>query len=319
MKNGDRITGEIRKLEHGALYIRVDYVAGETLAVDWLQVERLESIARYRITLEDGTQLTGTVEKVPAQEAPNEDFRIEEAGANAQVAAGEVVGIQSQKRNFWRQLKGSVDFGQSFTSGNSQISIHFEAIAKYASTKYLAQAGLSTSRSGQSGGTKTNRYDASAFGGRFLTRNDLVFGLADFLHSSQQSLDLRTTLAGGYGRYVVHSNRTELGLLGGLAFTKENFDPSAGLAPETKNLEGLIGFRYSTFRFNKVEFQAGLMTYPGITDAGRFRASANSSLTLKLVRDFHLRFNFWDNLDTKPPVNAKKNELGVSTTFGLSF
>ncbi len=319
MKNGDHITGEIKKLEYGQLFIKVEYVAGETVALDWLQVEKVESIARYRVRLQDGTELTGVIEKVPEEEAPREDFRIEEAGAHARVSAPEVVEIQLQKRSFWRQLKGSIDLGQSYTSGNGQSQFNIDATAQYRSPKYLLQGALNTSVSGQSDGDKTNRQEVSFLGGRFLSRNDLAFGYLDFLHSDQQSLDLRTTLGGGYGRYLLNSNRSQLTLVGGLVFTKEQYDPSAGLEPRKQNMEGLIGLRYATFRINKAEFDTSFFLFPGITDSGRIRSSLNSSLTLKLVHDFHLKFNFWDTYDSRPPVNAKKNELGVSTTFGVSF
>jgi len=319
MKNGDHITGEVKKLEHGQLFIEVEYVAGEILAVDWLKVAKVESIARYRVRLQDGTQLTGVIEKVPEEEAPHEDFRIEEAGARARVSAPEVVEIQLQKRSFWRQLKGSVDVGQSYTSGNGQRSFNVDAAAKYLSTKYLLQGSLNTSFSGQPGGSDTNRHELSFLGGRFLSRNDLAVGLVDFLHSTQQSLDLRTTLGGGYGRYLINSNRSQFALVGGMVYTNERYDPSSGLDPQRQNVEGLIALQYATFQINKAEFTTSFQLFPGITDAGRIRSNLNSSLTVKLVHDFHLKFNFWDTYDSKPPVNAKKNEMGVSTTFGLSF
>lgn len=319
MKNGDRLTGEVKKLEHGQLFIEVEYVAGETVAVDWLQVARLESVARYRARLENGTQLTGIIEKVPAEEAPDGDFRIEEPGAKVRVAAAEVVEIQLQKRSFWRQLKGSVDVGQSYTSGNGQLTLNLDLAGKYTSPKYMLDSYFTSSLSGQSGSSKTRRYEFNFVGGRFLSRNNLAVGLANFLHSSQQSLDLRTTVGGGYGRYFINSNRSQLGAIGGLVYTKEIFTPSSGLEPRQQNVEGLIGLRYSTFQINKVEFETTFQVFPGITDAGRVRSNLNSSLTFKFAHDLHLRWSFWDTFDSKPPVNAKKNELGVSTTFGFSF
>jgi hypothetical protein len=44
MKNGDRLTGEVKKLEQGVLYIETDYFSG-SVGVDWLQVEKVESTA----------------------------------------------------------------------------------------------------------------------------------------------------------------------------------------------------------------------------------------------------------------------------------
>jgi hypothetical protein len=44
MENGDRFTGEVKRLEQGILYIETDYFSG-SVGVDWLQVEKIESTA----------------------------------------------------------------------------------------------------------------------------------------------------------------------------------------------------------------------------------------------------------------------------------
>jgi hypothetical protein len=53
MKNGDRLTGEVKRLEQGILYIETDYFSG-SVGVDWLQVEKVESKATFQIVLSDG-------------------------------------------------------------------------------------------------------------------------------------------------------------------------------------------------------------------------------------------------------------------------
>jgi hypothetical protein len=40
MKNGDRLTGEVKKLENGVLYLDTDYVSG-SIGLDYLQVARI--------------------------------------------------------------------------------------------------------------------------------------------------------------------------------------------------------------------------------------------------------------------------------------
>jgi hypothetical protein len=44
MKNGDHMTGEVKKLENGVLYIATDYFSG-SIGLDWLQVAKVESTA----------------------------------------------------------------------------------------------------------------------------------------------------------------------------------------------------------------------------------------------------------------------------------
>jgi len=71
MKNGDRLTGEVKGLEQGILYIETDYFSG-SVGVDWLQVEKVESKATFQIVLSDGKRISGSISKeavsVPAQQ-----------------------------------------------------------------------------------------------------------------------------------------------------------------------------------------------------------------------------------------------------------
>ena len=55
MKNGDRLTGEVKRLEQGILYIETDYFSG-SVGVDWLQVEKVENKATFQIALSDGKE-----------------------------------------------------------------------------------------------------------------------------------------------------------------------------------------------------------------------------------------------------------------------
>jgi putative salt-induced outer membrane protein YdiY len=142
-------------------------------------------------------------------------------------------------------------------------------------------------------------------------------GLGDFLHSSQQDLSLRTTLGGGYGRYLVHTNHNILAWLGGTVYTHENFASSG--QPAGQNVEGLLGLQYQMFRFDRYNLQTQLLVYPGLTDAGRIRTTTKTTLTIKLVNNFHTDFSFLDNFDSRPPFNAKRNELSISNTLGWTF
>src|SRR4051794_4499250 len=60
MKNGDRLTCEIKKLESGILYASLDYVDG-TISISWSAVERLESSQLFAVIAEDGRTYTGTL------------------------------------------------------------------------------------------------------------------------------------------------------------------------------------------------------------------------------------------------------------------
>jgi putative salt-induced outer membrane protein YdiY len=316
MKNGDRLTGEVKKLEHGILYVDLQYVSG-SIGLDWLQVAKVQSTGGFQVILKDGERVAGTIEKVAAAEAPGKDFAIHAAQGEVRAAAPDVVTVESQKQNFWRQLTGSIDLGTNFTSGNNQTSLSADASASYLSTKWLAGASISSSFSGQSGGSKSNLLEVQTLDGRFLNRNSFLMGIGDFLHSSQQDLSLRTTLGGGYGRYLIRTNHNTLAWLGGIVYTHENFASSD--QPADQNVEALLGFQYEMFHFDRYNLQSQVLVYPGLSDAGRVRATTKTTFSMKLVNKFHIDFSILDNFDSSPPFNAKRNELGVSNTVGWTF
>jgi putative salt-induced outer membrane protein YdiY len=317
MNNGDRITGQVKRLQNGLLYVEMPYVSGN-IGLDWNQVDSVQSTATFQIVLNNGHRLRGTIEKISAEKGKNEDFLIHEATEEVQVPSASVANIDPNKSAFWQQLQGSIDFGYTFTSGNGQSALNADTNAIYKTTGWEAATSFDTTYGGQTGADSSNREEVQAAVSRFLGRNSFVTGLSDFLHSSQQDLTLRTTLGGGYGRYLRRTTNTNLSWLGGVAYIHENFDTSIG-KPSNQSMEAVVGLEYSYIRFDLGEFDSQLRVYPGLTDSGRVRLTTNNSLTIRLRNNFHLAFTFWDNFDSRPPSTARKNALGTSTGIGWSF
>lgn len=317
MKNGDHLTGDVKKLENGVLYVETDYFSG-SIGLDWLQVDKVESTAEFQVVLKNGERSAGKIEKVSADEAPGKDFVVHVPTGEVRTSAPEVVTIESQKQNFWRQLTGAIDFGIDFTSGNTQTSVSSDASANYLTTKWMGGANYTSSFSGQSGGSKTNLVEVQTIDGLFMSRNSFLAGLGDLLHSSQQGLNLRTTLGGGYGRYWLRTDHNSLIWLAGAVFTHENFQSGTN-QPSDQNVETLLGLQYQMFRFDRYSVQSQLLVYPGLSDAGRIRTTTKTTFSVKLTNNFHTDFSFWDNFDSRPPGNAKGNELGISNSLGWTF
>ena len=58
MKNNDHLTGQIKGLDGGVLYLSLPYVI-QTISVDWSQVARLESKQLFLVKTADGSVLPG--------------------------------------------------------------------------------------------------------------------------------------------------------------------------------------------------------------------------------------------------------------------
>lgn len=316
MKNGDRFTCTVKKLQGGVLYIDTDYISGST-GLDWAQVEKVESPSAFQITLDDGTRSVGAIQRAVSGEK-GQEFIIKSNGVERRTSAASVVDIESQKSNFWHQLEGGIDVGYDFTSGNSQASLTTNANAKYETTRWMASVIDTTSFSSETDASRTNLVDIQGQEGVFFKRNWTYYGLEDFLHSSQQSLELRTTLGGGVGRYLFRTNSTWLALIGGAVYTHENFTPTIQRGSD-QNIEGLAGIQYQLLRFDRYSLQSQALVFPGLSDPGRIRATPKITFNMKLRNNFYTNLSFWDNYDSRPPANSKGNELGISSGVGWTF
>jgi len=225
MNNGDHFTGEIKRLQNGLLFVETDYISS-SVGLDWNQVQSVESSAIYKIVLNNGRRLEGKIEKVSSG-AKGADFLIREATEREEVASSVVVSMETTKPTVWRQLQGSLDFGYSFSSGNNQSALNIDTSAAYKTPRWEVTTSFDSTFSGQSGGAKTNREDGQAAFSVFLNRNSFIMGISDFLHSSQQDLNLRTTLGGGYGRFLKRTTNSNLAWLGGVVYVNESFDTTA--------------------------------------------------------------------------------------------
>jgi len=108
----------------------------------------------------------------------------------------------------------------------------------------------------------------------------------DVLSSNQQSLD---PYGGGYGRYFIGNNNTQLSWLGGAVYVKEKYNSHSGLNPNDQNTEGLLQLDYNWFRFNTTELQANLQVYPRLSDTGRVRTNLNTSYSVNFTHDLAFR------------------------------
>jgi putative salt-induced outer membrane protein YdiY len=317
LKNGDRLTGEIKGLQRGELRIKADYMA-EAVRLDWTRVESIESKSTFMIWLVDGKLVTNMMRLLPANsnEAPN--FVIGSAPQAFRVPQLDVIRITPIESGFWKRLEGSIDLGFSFTSGNDQYQTQLAATTTYRTGDHSFTAAIDSSFSGQTEGASQTRHQFTFDYRKQLNDRWYVGGLFALLRSDQQSLDLRTSAGGLIGRNLKQTERTRLSLYGGVVGTREHYSAEVG-QPRQTNADALAGVDFLTFRFSRTAITSRFSLFPGLTTPGRMRMQVNSDLRIKIVKDLWWGFHLYENYDSKPPVRADKNDLGVSTSVGWKF
>ena len=317
LKNGDRLTGEIKGLQRGEFRIKADYMA-EAVRLDWARIERIESKSVFIVSLVNGKLFTSGIRLLPSNSNKAPNFVIGPTESAFRVHQLDVIRIDPVEPGFWKRLEGSIDFGFSFTSGNDQYQTGLTATATYRTGDHSFTASIDSAFSGQTEGDSTTRRQFTFDYRKQLTPRYYVGGLFDLLQSDQQSLDLRTSIGGLIGRNLRQTESSRLSVFGGVVGTREKYSTLLG-KPETTNADALAGVDLSVFRFKTTDIRTRFSLFPSLTTPGRMRMQTTSDLRIKIVKDLYWGFHLYENFDSKPPVRADKNDLGVSTSLGWKF
>jgi putative salt-induced outer membrane protein YdiY len=317
LKNGDHLTGEIKSLEHGELTFKSVYMI-DSVRLDWNRVARLESKDQYIVLLSTGHVFTAQIRLQSPAATGRPRFRLQTSLASLYVNPLEVSSIRPVDRGFWKQLVGTVDFGLSYNSGNRQYQAQLGASVVYRKEGHEATADMSSVFSGQSGGSSARRNTFNSQYRKLFQRKWFYGGIVDLLSSEEQSLDLRSSLGGVFGRRFIQTNRSSLSAFTGIAGSRERYALPTGSSVAT-NADLLLGLDYATYRFRTLEINSRLLLWKSLTDSGRVRINLNSNFRVELAKNLFWNLNLYENFDNKPPINAKKNDLGVSVSLGWKY
>ena len=317
LKNGDRLTGEIKGLQRGELRVKADYMA-EAVRLDWARIERIESKSTFMIYLVDGKIFTSVVRLLPANSGEVANFVIGSTRDAVRVPQDEVIRILPIEAGFFKRLEGSIDFGLSFTSGNDQYETDLAATTTYRTGDHLFTTAINSTFNGQTDGESTRRNQFVFDYRKQLNERYYTGAFFELLRSDQQSLNLRTTIGGLLGRSMLQTENMRLSLFGGAAGTREHYAAELG-KPTTTNADAVTGVDFYTFRFTTVDVRSRFSLFPSLTTPGRMRVQAASDMRIKLAKDLYWGFHLYENFDSKPPVRAEKNDLGISTSLGWKF
>lgn len=315
MKNGDRITCEIKSLEHGVLTIRMQYTNSD-VSIDWGQVERLESKQMFVIETRKGEYYKGEI-TTDAEKGNFVDVKLGES--STEVPHPNIVTVEELGRNFWGRMKGSISYGFSFARSNKQTQSTLDTSLTARTEKRYTNLTASSLFSNTEG-IQTNRHSVGAtFSNRLGYSQWSLAAVGSYLKSDQQQLDLRTSVGGALQRKIIYTPRTSLVGLGGVVYTREKYSADVEGQNKFNSLEGVVGMQHGTYGFDRLEWLNSLWVYPSITDSGRVRSQLDSSLYYKIIGNLFFKVSVYGSYDTRPPANTPKSDYGITNSVGWSF
>jgi len=313
LDNGDRITCEMKKLQRGKLTISTD--ASGTISVKWSRVVGLQSTFLYQIVLEDGDRHIGRFD------LPPELGKISVANGQAQevVDVFRVVEMVPFEARFWSRIKGSVDAGYDFTQASSATSWSASAELTHRTPRWETKVNFSSDIKHQAGAENVNRQDLRAQENRYFEKRWFAAFLGQGEKNESQGLDFRLLAGGGVGKRLLQTNRSNIALVVGAAYSQEKYQ---GRTDYDANAEIVTSIGFETFRFDhpELDLSAGFVVLPNLLTKGRYRLQANGKARIEIVRNFYWSLTVYESYDSDPPSEtSRRNDFGINTSIGWSF
>lgn len=312
-KNGDRLTCEIKKLNRGKLTVSTDAMG--TIDIEWDKIAQIESNFVFQVELQSGRLFYGSIHSM------EEENRLVVASAVGTTALefDRVVHITPIEETFWQRLDGSIDLGYSYTQDQAATQWSMEASTDYTTRKYTAAVDFSSLFKTQENAEDVQRQVLTLSLNWHLKKRWFAIGLNQFQTNASQGLDLRALLGGGFGRYMIQSNRTVLSMLAGLSVNQERYQNGE---PFNTSAEAIIGSKFELFHFDfpEMDVSATTLVFPSLTTLGRIRLQFNAKARFELLKDFYWSVSVYESYDSNPPTDDfRQNDFSVTTALGWSF
>jgi hypothetical protein len=314
LANGDRITGEVKRLERGRLEFSTDDAG--TLYLEWDKL--LSVVARTRlveVVTGDGRRFLGTLGPTVAARS------IAVAGLDGVVtlALAEVTVLTPIGRSFWKKLDGSIDTGFSYTrsSGVAQLNLNWATVYRQPNLEWhLTMSGTQTHKDDETGRDDRGSIEASYL--RYPWPRWFLVGGAGLETNESLGLEVRSRLYAAAGPRVINSNRARMTFGAGLGVNNER---GVDVEP-TDNVEALLLFRTSFYTYDrpKTNLDISLEYYPSLTDSGRQRVQFDAAVKREFWKDLFVSLNGFNTYDSRPPnPAAAKNDVGIVWSIGWSY
>jgi putative salt-induced outer membrane protein YdiY len=305
LKNGDRWSGRIEKLDAGKLTFTADFAGRVT--IPWDAIQSIASEQTFAFALKNGGIESGRADRVMSVKDQIVTLR------NGQ----RVERVQPPPNAFWT---GSADTGLSLARGNANTTTLSATINTSRTSKIdkLSFTGAALYSEAALPGSSLVAANARRGGFRYernFSPRRFSFVSGDLEHDTRQFLNLRSVLGAGLGQKLIQQPERTFDIFAGGSFNREDF--STGL--QRVSAEALFS-EASTHKLNRNFSVAQKLTvFPNLTQPGEYRITFDSSAVTALVRWLAWQVSVSNRYISNPVPGAKTNDLLVTTGFRFNF
>jgi hypothetical protein len=311
--NGDKLTGEFKSLNRGRLNFNTE--ATGTIGIEWDKVSDVVSNQRIQVETSNGTRYFGNL---TSSKVSSRIIVMTDDGPQTLDAAHVIVmtPIEGGGIHGW-DVDLSVGYNFAKAGGVKQATLGVNM--DYRSLIRIESLRFSTIISDSSTQDTSKRTNVGLRHTRLWNKRWFSNGSLSPEQNDEFGLNLRTSIGGGGGRYLVQSNTMLLSLEGGLQFSRENLIAEED---DTDSLEATFAANWDWFLFEdpELDWSTTIQVIPSLTEKGRVRSELDTAPAWELIGDLKLAFSLYGSWDNQPQsVAGATSDYGVNTTLTYDF
>ena len=315
LRNGDRLTGEIKTLNLGRLELSTDDAG--TIYIEWDKVATVAASGQFEVTTVDGRRFLGSL----VGTTPGAVIVAAEDGTIiVTLPRYETLSLMPIGRSLWKKMDGSVDIGFSYTRSSNVGQASFNGDSTYRRPAFevrLDGSATVTIRSDEEDEPDDRASFAMSYV-RYRGRRLFLSGAGQLESNKSLGLALRAQLGAMAGLRFANITSTQFEFGGGVVVNEER-----GVDTEpTQNVEGMLGLKFLYYSYDspRTNLDTSLQYYPSFNQWGRQRVQYDVTVKRELFKDFFASLNLFYTFDSNPPNSeARRTDYGISTSLGWSY
>jgi hypothetical protein len=316
--SGDRIRGDVRRLEHGRLDLRTPRAApgaerwAGTISIVWSEITLIASSDRLEVELVSGEVIVGTIETPQ----PRRMLVQTASGPSALIDMNDVVRIVPMEHGFRARTTGEIGFGFVLTRDTRTYSLNGDALHRSLNHAYETQIGFASWLLSQEDTDHLTRNSVKVDVRRRLPNRWYAVAKGEATQDDELELDARLLAGGGVGRRLIQSNRHELRAEGGFDYDGDRF---TGTGAFDHSAEAFAGINWNWFEpGHSMDAEADATTFFGLTRS-RFRLEVDASVRREVLSDIYWSVKVFEDFDSDPPDARPRSNVGVTFLIGWTF
>jgi len=300
LKNGDRLTGRVIRMEAGKLILKTSY-AGD-ISIVWQEVASIMTDGSMKVVLKDETALEGNPLAIEEGKMMLETGKLETPASFSLADVKAInpepiktVNITSRANVNITSERGNTDSDNYYFDG--------EFVARTKKNRYKIGGELSKEES--DGTTTSQNWLTYGNYSHFLSKKWYLYADTLFEHDELKDLDLRSTLGAGAGYQVFETPLLNLSISAGLAKVDENFD----VAEDDDYTAGQWSVNYDQYFFKKFVQLFHVSTgFVSFEDTNDWFYRTRTGLRFPVYKGLTATFQYNYDYDHQPSEDAEDKE-----------